>query len=228
MDSLYPDVGHAIVHLLEKLDVSVDIPLDQTCCGQPAFNSGHRTEAAKAAKKFITIFETAETIVCPSGSCVDMVKHQYPVLFKKGSKWHKRAENISPKIFELTQYLVDVLKITDVGASFNGTITYHDSCHLLRNLGIFDQPRQLIANIGGARFVEMEASEKCCGFGGTFSVKYPDISTAILEEKVNHIIATGADVVTGCDQSCLMHIQGMLDRRGSKIKTMHIAQLLAR
>ncbi|MDA3789671.1 MAG: (Fe-S)-binding protein [Desulfobacula sp.] len=227
VDSLYPEVGHAMAHVFEKLDIPVYIPLNQTCCGQPAFNSGYRKEAGKAAKRFIEIFENADTIVCPSGSCVDMVKHQYPNLFKDGSLWKKRAKAISKKIFELTEYLVDVLGIKDVGACFKGKVTYHDSCHLLRNLGVADQPRKLMSHVRDLEVIEMKDSEKCCGFGGTFSVKYPDISTAILEEKVNNIIATGADAVVGCDISCLMNIQGMLSRRNSQIKALHIAQILA-
>lgn len=227
VDSIYPEVGLAMVRLFENIGISVDCPSEQTCCGQPAFNSGYRKEARVAAERFIEIFESAEVIVCPSGSCVDMVKHQYPALFENGSIWQKRAMAVSSKIFELTEYLVDILKIEDVGATFNGTVTYHDSCHLLRNLGVADQPRKLIARVKGARLVEMKNSDKCCGFGGTFAVKYPDISTAILEEKVDNIIASGADAVVGCDISCLMNIQGMLSRRGSSIRTIHIAQLLA-
>ncbi len=227
VDSMYPEVGQALVRLFEKLGISVNIPLDQTCCGQPAFNSGYRKEAKIAAKRFITIFESAKVIVCPSGSCVDMVKHQYPNLFRDGSPWQKRAKAVSEKIFELTEYLVDVLEVEDVGARFQGKVTYHDSCHLLRNLGVADQPRRLIANVRGTQLVEMENSEKCCGFGGTFTVKYPDISTAILEEKVDNIVAAEVDAVVGCDISCLMNIQGMLNRRKSHIKIMHIAELLA-
>lgn len=227
VDSMYPEVGQAMVHLFEKLGISVDIPLDQTCCGQPAFNSGYRKEAKTAARRFIEIFENAKTIVCPSGSCVDMVKHQYPGLFKDGSLWQERAKKVSAKTFELTQYLVDILGVEDVGARFQGKVTYHDSCHLLRNLGVADQPRKLIANVRDTRLIEMKNSEKCCGFGGTFSVKYPDISTAILEEKVDNIMATGVDAVVGCDISCLMNIQGMLSRRNSHIRIMHIAELLA-
>lgn len=227
VDSMYPEVGHAMVRLFEKLGLSVHIPLNQTCCGQPAFNSGYRKEAKTAAKRFIEIFEAAEVIVCPSGSCVDMVKHQYPILFKKGSLWQERAKAVGEKIFELTEYLVDVLGVEDVGGRFPGTVTYHDSCHLFRNLHVAEQPRKLIANVRGLRLIEMKNSEKCCGFGGMFSVKYPDISTAILEEKVDNIIATGADAVVGCDISCLMNIQGMLNRRKSQIKIMHIAELLA-
>ncbi|MFK5953838.1 MAG: (Fe-S)-binding protein [Desulfobacterium sp.] len=227
VDTMYPEVGHAMVRLFEKLEIPVDIPLIQTCCGQPAFNSGYRKEAKRAAQRFIKIFESAEVIVCPSGSCVDMVKHQYAGLFENGSPWQKRAVKVSNKIFELTEYLVDVLGVEDLGASFSGKITYHDSCHLLRNLGIGHQPRKLIAKVKGAQLVEMKNSEKCCGFGGIFSVKYADISTAILEEKVDNIVNAGVDAVVGCDISCLMNIQGMLSRRNSQTKIMHIAELLA-
>lgn len=227
VDALYPETGQALVDLFQRLDIPLDIPLNQTCCGQPAFNAGYRNEAKKAAKHFIDVFEHAETIVCPSGSCVDMVRHQYPGLFEPGTRWHDRALAVGNKTFELTQFLVDGMGITDVGAYFPGRITYHDSCHLKRNLGVSRGPRELISKVRGARFVEMEQSDKCCGFGGTFSVKYPEISSAILEEKVDHILATGADAVVGCDMSCLMHIKGMLNRKAPGIKVLHIAQLLA-
>ena len=227
VDSLYPEVGQALVRLFENLEIPIHVPLKQTCCGQPAFNSGYRKEAAIAAKHFIEIFERSQVIVCPSGSCVDMVKHQYPRLFEKGSSWQKRALGISNKIFELTEYLVDVLGIQDVGARFSGRVTYHDSCHLLRNLGVQDPPRRLIAHVRDCQLIEMAHADKCCGFGGTFAVKFPDISTAILEEKIDHIIEARVDAVIGCDISCLMNIQGMLSRKNSSIKTLHIAQLLA-
>ncbi len=227
VDSLYPEVGTAMVSLFEKMKIPFDIPLEQTCCGQPAFNSGYRKEATVAAKRFIDIFESSHVIVCPSGSCVDMVKHQYPGLFENGSSWQKRALDISGKIFELTEYLVDVLGLEDVGARFEGKVTYHESCHLSRNLGVKDQPRRLIAHVQDCQLIEMEHANKCCGFGGTFAVKFPDISTAILEEKIDHIIEARVDAVVGCDISCLMNIQGMLSRKNSAIKTLHIAQLLA-
>lgn len=227
VDGIYPQVGHAMVRLFERLGIEFEIPLSQTCCGQPAFNSGYRKEAATAAKRFIEIFESAQVIVCPSGSCVDMVRHQYPVLFKDNPPWRERAENISKKIFEFSEFLVDELAVEDVGATFQGKVTYHDSCHLFRHLHIAEQPRKLIANIKGVELIEMENSEKCCGFGGACSVKYPDISSAILAEKVNNIIATGADAVVGCDISCLMNIQGMLNRRNAQIQIKHIAELLA-
>lgn len=227
VDGIYPEVGHAVVKIFERLEQPFSIPLEQTCCGQPAFNSGFHKEAAQAAKRFIEIFESASVIVCPSGSCVDMVRHHYPVLFKDNPKWLERAEKISEKTFELTEYLVDVLGVTDMESQFKGRITYHDSCHLSRRLGIKDQPRTLIRSIKGADLVEMEDSNRCCGFGGTFAVKYSDISSAILEDKVNNIIQTNANVVVGCDISCLMNIQGMLSRKKADVQIMHIAQLLA-
>ncbi len=227
VDGIYPEVAQAMVRVLRRLDKEVECPTDQTCCGQPAYNTGYQREAAKAARRFIEIFESAEVIVCPSGSCVDMVRHHYPALFAHDHAWRKRAEAVSNKIFEFTEYLVDVLGVTDLGATYSGRVTYHDSCHLSRRLGVKTQPRVLIAGVAGVEFVEMADSDRCCGFGGTFSVKYSDISAAILAQKVDRIIETGADTVVGCDISCLMNIQGMLSRRNSEIKTLHIAQLLA-
>jgi L-lactate dehydrogenase complex protein LldE len=227
VDSLYPEVGEAMVALFNRLGISVRCPANQTCCGQPAFNAGHRKAAGAAARRFIQIFEDADVIVCPSGSCVAMVRHHYPELFKDDQKWLDRAAGVGRKTFELSQYLVDVLGIDDVGASYPGKVTYHDSCHLLRGLGVADQPRRLIRNIRHAELVEMKAADRCCGFGGTFAVKYPDISVAMVDEKISNIIASGADTVTGCDISCLMNIQGRLSRIGSPVKTMHLAQLLA-
>ena len=156
-----------------------------------------------------------------------MVKRHYPELFKSDEKWFDRAVSIGLRTFELSQYLVDVLGIDDVGASYDGKVTYHDSCHLLRGLGVAEQPRRLIRNIQHAELIEMKDADKCCGFGGTFAVKYPDISVAMVDEKISHILASGADTVTGCDISCLMNIQGRLSRIGSPMKTIHLAQLLA-
>jgi L-lactate dehydrogenase complex protein LldE len=227
VDNLYPQVGEALVALFDRLGVAVEIPLAQTCCGQPAYNSGYHKAARKAARHFIETFEAAETIVCPSGSCVDMVRRHYPALFAHDAAWRARAERVGEKTYEFSQFLVDLLGITALGARFDGTVTYHDSCHLNRCLGVAHQPRALIKAVRGARFVEMADSDRCCGFGGTFAVKYPEISTGMLEEKVDRILATGADVVVGCDLSCLMHIQGMLSRRRLPVRTMHIAELLA-
>ncbi|QTA91606.1 (Fe-S)-binding protein [Desulfonema magnum] len=227
IDGMYPEVGEAMVQIFQKLGVSMTCPTDQTCCGQPAFNSGYRKEAREAAKRFIRIFENAELIVCPSGSCVNMVRHHYPELFHDDPKWLRRSEQISSTTYEFTEYLVDVLGVEDVGASYRGKITYHDSCHLLRGIGVREQPRKLIRNVRGTEFTEMKDSDRCCGFGGAFSVKYPEISTAMAEDKVKNITDSGADVVVGCDMGCLMNIQGMLSRKESSVRVMHIAQLLA-
>ena len=228
VDGIYPEVGEAVVGIFRKLGVNLTCPTRQTCCGQPAFNSGYQGEARVAAKRFIEIFESAEAIVCPSGSCVTMVRHHYPQLFADDAAWLQRAQDVAAKTFELTEYLVDILGVVDdLGAHYTGVITYHDSCHLLRNLRIKEQPRSLLRKISGAEFVEMNDSDRCCGFGGSFSFKYADISAAMAEDKVSNIIASGADTVVGCDMGCLMNIQGMLSRKGSSIKAMHIAQLLA-
>jgi len=227
VDAIYPEVGEAMVAIFRKLGVNLTCPTQQTCCGQPAFNSGYHGEARVAAKRFIEIFETAEAIVCPSGSCVTMVRHHYPQLFSNDAAWLQRAQDVAAKTFELTEYLVGNLGDDDLGAHYNGVITYHDSCHLLRNLRVKEQPRSLLRKISGAKFVEMNDSDRCCGFGGSFSFKYADISAAMAEEKVNNIIASGADTVVGCDMGCLMNIQGMLSRMGSSIKAIHIAQILA-
>ena len=227
VDGIYPEVGEAMVQIFRKLGITMTCPTQQTCCGQPAFNSGYRREARIAAKRFIQIFETADTIVCPSGSCVTMVRHHYAELFNGDGSWLQRARQVADKTYELTEYLVDILGVDDIGAQYDGKVTYHDSCHLLRSLRIREQPRRLLRKVAGAEFVELDDSDICCGFGGSFSVKYAEISAAMVEDKVNKIIASGADTVVGCDMGCLMNIQGMLSRRGSDIKVRHIAQILA-
>lgn len=227
VDGIYPEVGEAMVAIFRKLGINLSCPTDQTCCGQPAFNSGYRGEARVAAQRFIDIFESSEAIVCPSGSCVTMVRHHYPQLFADDPAWLQRARNVAARTFELTEYLVDILNVDDLDSRYDGVVTYHDSCHLLRNLRIKAQPRRLLSKISGLEFVEMHNSDYCCGFGGSFSFKYSDISAAMVGDKVDNIIASGADTVVGCDMGCLMNIQGSLSRRGLSIKTMHIAQLLA-
>jgi L-lactate dehydrogenase complex protein LldE len=226
VDGMYPEAGEAVVRIFQRLGVDVAYPVDQTCCGQPAFNSGYRREAAVAAAHFIRTFEGDEPIVCPSGSCVNMVRHHYAELFADDPEWLGRASAAGRRIFEFTEYLVDVLGVEDLGARYEGTVTYHDSCHLLRGLGVSEQPRRLIRNVRGVEFVEMKDSDRCCGFGGGFSFKYGEISSAILEDKIKDIIDSGAGTVVGCDMGCLMNIQGMLDRRKLPVRTMHIAQLL--
>ena len=227
VDTFFPEVGEAMVRILQRLGIHLEYPPDQTCCGQPAYNAGYRSDARTAATRFIDIFETADNIVCPSGSCVHMVRHHYLELFKNDRSRMKRAEKIANKTFELTEYLVDVLHVTNLGAKFEGQVTYHDSCHLRYGLKISKQPRRLIESINGCRLVEMDESDRCCGFGGSFAVKYPEISTAMLEDKINRIIASGAGTVVGADMGCLMNIAGMLSRRRQPIEVLHIAQLLA-
>ena len=225
-DSLYPDVKQSVEKICKRLGLTVLCPKDQTCCGQPAFNAGYRKEAARTAARFIDIFGNAETIVCPSGSCVNMVRDHYPLLFQNNPKYYAKAVDLGRRVFELTEFLVDVLHVTDLGASFLGRVTYHDSCHLLRGLSVRSQPRRLIENVKGAVLVEMKDSDRCCGFGGSFFLKYPDISGAMLADKVRNIVDSGADVVVGCDMGCLMRIQKHLNGIGSDIKVLHIAELL--
>jgi L-lactate dehydrogenase complex protein LldE len=227
VDTMFPETGEAMITVFDKLGISYDYPAGQTCCGQPAFNSGYTRDAAAPAKHFIDLFEEAEVIVCPSGSCVHMVRHHYPELFAEDPAMRSRALAVGAKTFEFTQYLVDELAIVDVGGEFSGTVTYHDSCHLSRGLGIALQPRTLLKNVRGLQLIEMKDSDTCCGFGGTFSVNYPEISTAMTDEKIDNILLTKADAVTGCDISCLMNIRGRLSRRGETVQVLHIAEILA-
>lgn len=227
VDSCFPQVGEAMVAVLERQGLTLEYPADQTCCGQPAFNAGYRNEAARLARRFLDVFEDAECIVCPSGSCVHMVRHHYRELFAKEPRLLARAERVGARTFEFTEFLVDVLGVTDVGASWHGDVTYHDSCHLLRGLGVKDQPRALLGKVRGLNLIEMTRSDECCGFGGTFSAKYPEISEALLETKLANIQATGAGAVVGCDMGCLMHMQGMIRRRELPITVHHIAEILA-
>jgi L-lactate dehydrogenase complex protein LldE len=226
VDQLCPDVGVATVEVLEKAGCEVIFDERQTCCGQPAFNTGYRKEARKFAEKFIEIFENAEVIVSPSGSCTAMVKH-FHELFPKEKKWRKRAEKVAEKTHELSYFLVNILKVENTGAKFSGKITWHDACHALRDLGLKNEPRKLLQNVTNAEFIELNGADECCGFGGTFSVKYAEISNAILDKKVANIEKSGADFVVACDVSCLMQIGGKLSRNGSKIKPKHIAEILA-
>jgi L-lactate dehydrogenase complex protein LldE len=228
VDAVCPHVGEAMVRVLERLGLELDCPTDQTCCGQPAFTSGFRREARVAARRFIGVFEGAGIIVSPSGSCVHMVRHHYAELFKDDPAWRQRAEAIAARTFEFTEFLVDVLKVEDLGASYAGRATYHDSCHLLRGIRVKEQPRRLLRRVAGLELVEMKDSDYCCGFGGAFAVKYPDISGAMVNDKVDHIVNSGADIVVGCDTGCLLNIAGAVHRRRLPIKTMHIAQILAK
>ncbi|MBU1299085.1 MAG: (Fe-S)-binding protein [Bacteroidetes bacterium] len=226
VDQFFPQVGINTYKILKKVGCNVDYPFEQTCCGQPAFNTGYRKDAEYLAKKFINIFSKSDYVIAPSGSCVSMVKIFYDRL-ELPSDYQSKLAELKGKIFELSEFLVDILKISDVGAKFSGKITYHESCHLLRKLKIARQPRILINNVKGVEFVELNESDRCCGFGGTFSVKFPELSTVLTSDKIKNIEESGAQYVVANDSSCLMNVEGVLRRKGSNIRTMHIADLLA-
>jgi len=228
VDQLFPNVGVSAVKVLRHAGCEVVFDERQTCCGQPAFNTGYRKEARKFAERFIEIFEEtdADAIVSPSGSCVAMIKH-FHELFPDDASWRERADAVANKTHEFTSFVVNVLGLDDLGSSFSGRVTWHDACHGLRELGLKQEPRTLLKNIENVEFVEMPNADACCGFGGTFSVKYPEISVAILDNKIEAINNCGADTVVACDASCLMQIAGRLSRLGSTVKTKHIAEVLA-
>lgn len=227
VDQLFPEVGVSTVQLLRKQGVSVSFDSRQTCCGQPAFNSGYIDETRKVALHFLDVFRHSETIVVPSGSCATMIKIHIPELFDSNSENGLLAHSVAERTFELSDFLVSVLGVTSTGTRFPHRVTFHDSCHQLRELRISSQPRKLIKAIEEIDFVEMRESERCCGFGGTFSVKFPDVSAAMGQEKVNSILETGAEYVVANDVSCLMHIQGLIERQQLAIKVLHLAELLA-
>ena len=228
VDQLWSSVGTSCIEVLRRVGCEVEFDERQTCCGQPAFNTGYRDEARRVAKQFIEVFEQseAEAIVSPSGSCTAMI-HHLPELFVDDPKWLERARTIAARTHELSSFLVRVLKIEDVGASWRGRLTWHDACHGLRDLNIKSEPRALIRNVRGAEFVELENADACCGFGGTFSVKYPEISVAILDQKIDAIERAGVQAVVAGDASCLMQIGGRLSRQGSNVQVMHLAELLS-
>ena len=226
-DAFYPDVCFATVAVLERFGAEVRVPLSQTCCGQPAYNSGNRKEARKMARKFLSAFAGEGYIVTPSGSCASMVRNEYPVLFRDEPKMLALAYLAGERLYELSEFLVEVLGVTDPQSSFKGKVTYHDSCHLKRGLGVFEAPRKLLRAIPGVTLVEMEESDRCCGFGGVFSVKYPHISCRMVEDKIERILATGAQVVTSGDLGCLMNIGGMISRSGYPVRAIHLVEILA-
>ncbi len=228
VDNFFPQVGESMVKVLRKLGVDVDFPVDQTCCGQPAFNSGFQHDAKALAKRFLSVFDDDNSyVVCPSGSCTTMVKIFYRELLKEEPKELELADRLASQTYEFSEFLTKVLHVEDVGASYQGKVTYHDSCHLLRELRIRDEPRKLIKSVKGIDFVEMNLHDACCGFGGTFSIKFPRVSISMLEEKINSIVESGADTVVSTDMGCLMHIGGAVSRRKIQVKVMHIAELLA-
>jgi L-lactate dehydrogenase complex protein LldE len=227
VDLMRPSIGFAAVKLLEDAGCTVEVPEAQTCCGQPAYNSGDRRDAIAIARNVIAAFKSYDYVVAPSGSCAGMIKTHYPELFDPGTPARAEAEAVAAKTFELVSFLVNVLKVEKVTAEFAAKATYHDSCSGLRELGIKQEPRLLLKSVAGVSLREMTDAEVCCGFGGTFCVKYPDISNKMLEKKVKHIAATGADTLIAGDLGCLMNMAGKLKREGSSIKVRHIAEVLA-
>lgn len=224
-DMFFPEVGVAIVRLLRGLGVTVDFPAGQTCCGLPLFNSGYHEEAAAVARRTIPLFRDSEHVVVPSGSCAWMVKHEYAGLMKD-SALRRDADDLARRTWELSQFLVRVLGKTRFTSAVRGRLTYHDSCHLLRGLHESETPRTILKALEGAEFVELPASDECCGFGGSFSVRLPEVSTAILDRKLANVESTGADCLVVCDAGCLMQMRGGLTRRGSKVRAVHLAEIL--
>lgn len=228
VDALYPKTGISVVEVLDHLGVEVRFPLDQTCCGQPGFNAGHWDDARAVARQFLRAFADAEVIVTPSGSCATMVRHYYPTLFKDDPEWRDRAEWAAAITWEFTEYLVDGLGISDLGAALPPTeICFHDACHGLRELGLHDQARALATHIDGVTVKELPGANQCCGFGGLFSVKMPQVSSAMLKEKVAQITTHDAEKVVTGDCSCLTQINGGLSRSNDPRRVIHIADLLA-
>jgi len=225
-DALFPDVGVATVKLLRRLGVEVDFPEAQTCCGQPHFNSGYHDEARTLARHTLTAFALAPLVVTPSGSCAAMVKLEYPELFHDDPVWRPRADDLARRTHELSDFLVNVLGVEDVGARYPGRATYHMACHL-RGLGVLTEPERLLRNVRDLELVPLERFDECCGFGGSFSVRYPEISGAMVTDKATFIEKTEVDAVVATDAGCLMNIGGCLNRRGTKVRIMHLAELLA-
>lgn len=229
VDLLFPETGVSVVELLQHLGVSVNFPMKQTCCGQPAFNAGHRKEARKVAIQFFKAFGEAEVIVTPSGSCAAMIRHEYPMLFKNDERWFKQAKRAAEITWELTEFIVDGLGITDLNSSLSAqqSFAFHDACHGLRNLGLDKQGRVLIKNIENAEITELSDCDVCCGFGGFFSVKMADISGAMLQKKIDNINSSPAETILVGDVSCMMQMNCGLEKQNSQKRVRHIADILA-
>jgi L-lactate dehydrogenase complex protein LldE len=225
-DVFFPEAGVATVRLLRRLGVEVDFPPAQTCCGQPHFNSGYHDEARKLARHTIAAFAGGRPVVTPSGSCAAMVKLEYPHLLHNDLGWHGRAEDLAHRTHELSDFLVNVLGVEDVGARFEARATYHMACHL-RGLGLVDEPLRLLRRVRGLELLTLERADECCGFGGSFAVRFPGISGAMVQDKAGFIEQTGAEVVVATDAGCLMNIGGCLRRRGGRVRTVHLAEVLA-
>ncbi len=227
-DQFYTATLQNMTHLLESLGVELVFPTEQTCCGQPLFNNGFENQTRAVALNFLRAFsKNSAPIVGPSGSCVSMVKHHYAELFSPGSTEHAQAVEIAARTFEFTEYLVNELKVTDVGAAYPHKVTYHASCHYLREMGLKSEAKALLGAVKGLEFIPLKEEDTCCGFGGAFTVTYPEVSRAMMESKVKNILASGADTVITCEPGCLMNIAGGLHKAGSTIQAMHIIDLLA-
>jgi L-lactate dehydrogenase complex protein LldE len=227
-DQFYTSTLQNMTHLLERLGVELIFPPEQTCCGQPLFNNGFEDQTRAVARNFMRAFAKSDaSIVGPSGSCVSMVKHHYPELFPAGTPEHALANDIAARTFEFTEYIVNVLKVTDLGAVYPHKVTYHASCHYLREMGLKTEAKALLEAVKGLEFISLDEEETCCGFGGAFTVTYPEVSRAMMDNKVKRIMASGADTVVTCEPGCLMNIAGGLHKAGSNIHALHIIDLLA-
>ena len=227
VDLMRPSVGFAAVELLEAAGCRVTVPAAQTCCGQPAYNMGDRADTREIARQTVQAFQDFDYVVVPSGSCAAMIKEHYPALFAGEPEVQSQAEALAEKTHELVSFLADVLKVEGVDAQYRGKVTYHDSCSGLRELGVKQQPRRLLASVEGLELVELQEAEVCCGFGGTFCVKYPEVSNKIVETKAEHIEGSQADLLLAGDLGCLMNMAGKLKRRGAKVEARHVAEVLA-
>ncbi len=228
-DTLFPETGQATVEVLERMGLEVDFPFEQTCCGQMHFNTGYQREAIPLVRRFVRVFKDYEAVVVPSGSCVGMVRELYPMAagLANDEQLLHEVEELNTKVFELSEFLVKKLRVTDVGAYYPHRVTYHPTCHSLRMLKVGDAPLELLRAVRGIDFVELPEAKECCGFGGTFAIKNADTSIAMLGDKLRHVLETEAEVCTAGDNSCLMHIGGGLKRQRAGVGTVHLAQILA-
>jgi L-lactate dehydrogenase complex protein LldE len=228
-DTLFPETGKSMVRLFERLGHTVDFPLEQTCCGQMHYNTGYQEETISLARRFVEVFRNAEAVVAPSASCVGMIQEFYPKVAERSGdeNLQRRVNELIPRVFELSQFLVDELGVEDVGAYYPHRVTYHPTCHSLRILKVGDAPLKLLQNVRGIDLVELPEAQECCGFGGTFAIKNSDTSAAMLSDKIRRIKDTGAEICTSADNSCLMHIGGGLHRQRAGVKAVHLAEILA-
>ncbi len=227
IDLMRPNAGFAAVRLLQQAGCEVVVPEQQTCCGQPAYNNGDADSARDIARQVISFLESFTHVVIPSGSCAGMLIHHYPGLFDSDPQWRQKAEQLAGRCYELTQFLVDVVGVTNFDAQYEGKVAYHDSCSARRELNVYEQPRVLLDKVAGLTRNELEDGEQCCGFGGTFSIKFPEVSTAIVDTKIEDICQTGADTIIAGDMGCLLNIAGRLSRQQKPVKAFHIAEVLA-